>query len=114
MNVENWTLANVEERAEASSHFKIPSKKARSSLKFGDFAKLIFESKDGGERMWVCVLEVTCVLELDGRGVYYVGSLNNEPVTIDAEPGQRVKFRPHHVADIDSLDTRTSASHACH
>src|SRR6266550_1991313 len=68
--------------------FEIPERGERDSLQLGDLVKLIFLDADGGgERMWV---------EVEGRADDggYVGRLDNDPVVIDANAGDVVRFRP--------------------
>jgi hypothetical protein len=83
-------LGNAEERsAQHPTTFHIPSREERTSLNIGEYAKLIFDDR---ERMWVCVTDIVA----DG----YVGSLANDPVAVDMEHGDEVRFRPEHIADI--------------
>lgn len=88
--------------------FDMPAEKDRQALEKGDVVKLIFiievpadpddPDDDGtfGERMWVIVT---------GRvGPYYIGTLNNIPVTAGEQDNlfleDEVIFLPEHVIDI--------------
>jgi hypothetical protein len=73
--------------------FEIPTEEERNNLCEGDFAKLVFLSRSGGERMWV---------EVKGRseqGIYY-GDLGNRPLYSPLDYEDCVEFLPKHVADI--------------
>lgn len=89
--------------------FYMPREDERQALEVGDIVKLIFiiavtadpedSDDDGtfGERMWVIV---------KGRiGPYYIGSLNNMPLTSDEQDNltfeDEVIFLPEHVIDIE-------------
>ncbi len=89
--------------------FYMPREDERQALEVGDIVKLIFiiavtpdpedPDDDGtfGERMWVIVT---------GRiGPYYIGTLNNMPVTSDEQDSltfdDEVIFLPEHVIDIE-------------
>jgi len=100
--------------------FHIPDPAARSSLRRGQAAKLIFEiegeGEDGeieilGERMWVIVSEAF--------GGHYIGILDNDPMVEPADDvylcrGAEIPFGPEHVIAIgdppsDYYETRLSA-----
>lgn len=89
-----WYLDNgVDRHGENPETFELPNEGERKSLVPSMFAKLIFLTEDGGERMWV---EVTDVVD-DG----YVGKLANTPFTIDGlEFGDLVAFGSEHIIDI--------------
>jgi hypothetical protein len=106
MSLDGWELESAESRhAESPDSFWIPDRASREALVVGQLAQLLFQIQgedDEGhpelnvERMWV---------EIDGRiGDLYVGTLRNQPATIEA--GQcldfksRVAFRAEHVIDI--------------
>lgn len=89
--------------------FYMPREDERQALEVGDIVKLIFiiavtadpedSDDDGtfGERMWVIV---------KGRiGPYYIGTLNNMPLTSDEQDNltfeDEVIFLPEHVIDIE-------------
>lgn len=93
-----WTLENVEEVAEKSATFFIPSRTERCALRVGQLARLHFvleSPPEGGpraERMWV---EIESVRE-DGS---YRAYLTNEPTAISGlKPGDLIEFWPRHVA----------------
>jgi Uncharacterized protein conserved in bacteria (DUF2314) len=89
-------LLDAEERHSAAPHsFSIPRSDVRRSLTPGSRVKLLFGAGPGArpsvERMWVEVVEV--------QADRYVGRLDNDPVAIvDLRRGDRVDFRPEHVA----------------
>lgn len=88
------TLANCEERhAQYPERFWIPDLTDRQSLRVGDYAKVIFESDEGGERMWVKVTQIM-------PGSRYEGLLANTPIVFDMEKGNPVAFGPENIADI--------------
>lgn len=90
----------------------MPSEKERRTLVEGDVVKLIFNiaippDEDDpeapstfGERMWVIVKRRV--------GPYYIGELNNVPVTSNEQDnlfvGSEVVFLPEHVIDIQGED----------
>lgn len=93
----SWNLTNSEEtHANNPDTFWIPEATERTSLVPGDLAKVVFQSEDGGERMWIEVEEVD--------GEIYVGSLVNTPFCIDLEYGDLVSFQAHHVIEIVKAD----------
>lgn len=76
--------------------FHIPSGKEIKALKVGDYVKLIFVPTDEGlltERMWVRITEKT----IHGS---FVGVLDNDPVSVPIECGDRVEFSFVHIASI--------------
>jgi hypothetical protein len=103
LEMDGWELlSGVVSRQRAPKTFWIPSERERRSLRKGDTAKLIFDicEKQGeepcGERMWVVVI---------GReGPYFVGALNNYPISPsrkrNLDVGSRVLFLPEHVIEI--------------
>jgi hypothetical protein len=102
-----WSLEDGEDlNRQHPDTFWLPPERARRDLNPGDFAKVIFRAKDGwGERMWVEVAN------RDSRR-HYTGKLVNRPVGIGRLlPGDKVKFRPEHVIDIDPrLDVTTETA----
>ena len=78
--------------------FKIASKSRRAGLKKGNYAKVIWECKRGGDRMWV---KIAAVLKKRGK-VAYVGELRNKRVKCGPCEGARVIFEPKHVADFST------------
>ncbi len=93
-----WSLEDVEDAAQRSDTFFIPSRAERSALRVGELARLHFllaSPPPGGpraERMWV---EIESVND-DGS---YRGYLTNQPTAIDApKPGELIDFSPRHVA----------------
>ena len=96
------TLTNVEDMArEHPDTFYIDSWYERSNLKPGELCKLIFRTDDdkSGERMWVKVIVRKVETEASTK-IEYVGILDNIPIVVDMEIGDRVEFGPEHVADI--------------
>jgi hypothetical protein len=92
-----WFLDDAEARHAAHPDtFYIPELHERENIKPGQFAQLIFDSEDGGERMWVKVTEVT------ENG--YIGELNNDPIFLEIELGEPVAFEPRHVINIIDPD----------
>jgi len=86
-------LANVEQRhATDPKTFEIPTREEREDLWPNDFVKLIFE--DIGERLWIAVL----LRNDDGS---YTGSIVSQPGDPSLNPGDIVRFKPEHVADIE-------------
>jgi hypothetical protein len=90
-----WSLEDAEALAAAAPRtFFIPPAEIRHGLKVGDQVKLLFalEREDGAlakERMWVDVVETDP----------YAGTLANEPELDGVIAfGDRVAFRPEHVA----------------
>lgn len=87
-------------RRAAPRSFSIPRRAVRDSLKPGDLVKLLFvvgPPVQGVEveRMWVEVLE--------GADGGYVGRLDNKPGSArNLKAGDRVSFRPEHVAARDA------------
>src|SRR6266567_2038549 len=90
-----YRLENGEAKHQAHPDtFGIPGREERDNLQPGDEAKLIFLADDlHGERMWV---------EVEGRADDggYVGRLDSDPIVIDANAGDIVRFRAEHVIEI--------------
>ncbi len=86
-------LINVEMRnREHPETFHIPTRNERESLMVGDLAKLAWEGAEGGERMWLEILEPR-------EPGHYRGKLLNEPqIFRQMHPGDEVRFRPEHIA----------------
>lgn len=121
MDLDGWELTSgLAQHHRTPDTFCMPSEQARQSLSAGYLVKLQFQieipmddedpeaGNSFGERMWVVV---------EGRtGPYYVGSLNNYPVTGDEQEnlhfGDRVTFLPEHVIDILPPDQKADASNA--
>lgn len=103
---DGWALISAEARhLESPGTFEIPSAEARTALRRGDAAKLLFdiETREHGavvdrgvDRMWVIVTAVD--------GPLYVGVLENDPGVADGlelRPGCEVLFRAEHICSID-------------
>jgi hypothetical protein len=104
---DGYELSNAEDiHKEHPDTFYLPSEEERMNLLIGDTVKLIFQiaiepdemAPEGyfGERMWIRV---------KGRfGPYYVGNLDNDPVTAEEQNNitydDLVVFLPEHVIDI--------------
>ena len=71
--------------------FYLPPDKDRKNLKVGSMAKLIFSES---ERMWVKVTKIV------GLG-NYEGTLTNNPIFLDLNFGQKLKFKWYHIIDIE-------------
>lgn len=106
---DGWELESGEARQAAHPDtFLIPSREARENLKTGQAVKLLFRIEAqteagamdlGVERMWAIVA---------GRlGEFFIGILENDPVTIDPDPtlkaGMELLFQPEHVIAIEAL-----------
>ena len=96
--MKNYTLLDAEKQnAKYPDTFEIPDLADRLAIPVGQWAKLCFESADGGERMWVKVT----VIRTDADGTTYTGTLDNEPVVIPRlRLHDEVTFSPQHVLDI--------------
>ena len=90
-----WHLGDGDERnREHPDTFWVPSDEEKAKLVPGDLVKLMFETKDWGERMWVRVTKV------GSRRLE--GVLENEPYAIPRlRWGRTVKFERKHIIDID-------------
>ncbi len=99
-----WKLASgVECNRRWPDSFEIPSDAAKADVIPGDYVKLIFETNDWGERMWVEVAEVD--------GDRYVGRLSNLPAGIPRlYPEDRIRFKSEHIIDIDWQDAGDEAA----
>jgi uncharacterized protein YegJ (DUF2314 family) len=103
LEADGWELGSAEAaHATAPATFEIPPEAVRANLKPGAFAKLIFVMRGSEgvrvERMWVRV--TACH---DGS---YLGTLNNDPVTVGAPitDGQEVTFGSSHIAGVIQPD----------
>lgn len=67
--------------------FDLPSRRELLGTKVGDWVKLMFESRDEVERMWVRVTVQNGPNE-------WTGILDNEPISVDYEPGDTIHFHP--------------------
>lgn len=109
LDLDGWELrSGLAQHHRTPDTFYMPGEKERRALEEGDIVKLIFEiaippdedEPDApdtfGERMWVIVKRHV--------GPYYVGELNNIPVTSGEQDkllvGAEVVFLPEHVIDI--------------
>lgn len=109
LDLDGWELrSGLAQHHRSPDTFYILGEKERRALNEGDTVKLIFEiaiSPDEddpealeafAERMWVIVKRRV--------GPYYVGELNNKPVTSGEQEhldvGDEVVFLPEHVIDI--------------
>ena len=80
----------IESNREHPDSFWVPSADEKAELRPGDLVKLMWLVKrDAGERMWVRVTH------RDGSRL--VGSLENWPLFVRMDPGEKIKF---HVDDI--------------
>lgn len=92
--IHRWHLSSgVKRNREHPRTFQIPDEQERLAVVPGMDVKLMFEMKDGGERMWVTVTEV--------KKRYLVGTLSNLPVVVPRLlPGDKIKFKREHIIDI--------------
>jgi hypothetical protein len=86
-------LDGEQRHREYPGQFWMPSRKQRTSLRAGDFAKCCFDDK---ERMWV---RITRVCRKDGR-VRYHGELDNCPVVVAMQVMDKVSFGPENVIQV--------------
>jgi len=104
LDEDGWYLASATDyHALDSETFEIPDEGARTGLKQGDFAKLIFviaveeDEEPIVDRMWVVVREAA-----DGG---YFGLLDNEPDIDENDEfwlGTEVPFAPEHVIEVQA------------
>lgn len=102
LDEDGWCLASaVDYHALDAEVFDLPDEAARTELKPGDFAKLIFliaveeDEEPITDRMWVVVREAS-----DGG---YFGLLDNEPDIDENDEfwlGTEVPFGPEHVIEV--------------
>jgi Uncharacterized protein conserved in bacteria (DUF2314) len=92
--------SGVKRNREHPDSFQIPGEEEKQAIEPGVFVKLMFDTTDlwgrrnWGERMWVKVIAI--------KKHHIVGELSNQPIGIPRlYPGDQVKFRPHHIIDID-------------
>lgn len=88
------TLDNaVARNKEFPDTFEIPSDSEIAKVKVGDYVKLIFQSDEGTERMWVKVAV--------RNGTNFGGRLANDPVLISIIViTDYVEFDSEHIVDI--------------
>ena len=92
-----WLVDVVEHRKAHLFTFELPDEWNRTSVKVGEWAKLIFafptQLEHSFERMWVKVVDATPIL--------YRGVLDNEPATSGfIALGHRLSFEPRHIISI--------------
>lgn len=109
LDLDGWELqSGLAQHHRTPETFYMPGEKERRALVEDDVVKLIFEiaippdeddpesPETFSERMWVIVKRRV--------GPYYVGELNNNPVTSDEQEnlavGDEIVFLPEHVIDI--------------
>ena len=94
-----WWLDSAVERNRRNPDFEIPSEEVRTSLRIGDWVKLLFQFKKPkgacrGERMWVEITDVAAHA--------YRGTLLSTPKFLKKpKKGDPVDFLALHVADVD-------------
>ncbi len=94
-----YTLDSAEMRnQENPATFRIPSRDRREHVQPGDHVKLIFQTDEGAERMWVRVNKAS--------GKSFTGHLVNEPISVPLQVGSLVRFRPEHICDIQREERR--------
>ncbi len=111
LDEDGWCLASaVDYHALDAEAFDIPDEAARTGLKPGDFAKLIFliaveeDEEPITDRMWVVVREAA-----DGG---YFGLLDNEPDIDENDEfwlGTEVPFGPEHVIEVQAGNAESRA-----
>ena len=109
MDLDGWELrSGLAQHHRSPQTFEMPSERERRTLEKGDIVKLMFDirlpvedksdTEPSGliERMWVIVTGKV--------GPYYLGKLDNVPLTSDEQEnlgsGDEVIFLPEHVIDI--------------
>ncbi len=105
LDEDGWCLASAADyHALDAETFEIPDEQTRSSLKPGDFAKLIFliaveeDEEPITDRMWVVVREAA-------QGGGYFGLLDNEPDIDENDEfwlGTELPFGPEHVIEVQA------------
>lgn len=86
-------IDGVKRNRENPSTFEIPSEQDKASLSTGNYAKLVFEEGEHGERMWVKITDI--------NGDSFVGELNNDPsILATIEHGDKVEFNSKHIIGI--------------
>src|SRR5215218_2429641 len=92
--IHRWRLGSGVERNRAHPDtFEIPSETQKRLLVPGMTVKLMFETKHGGERMWVDIVDI------NRRRI--IGTLRNTPVFVPRlDYGDKVKFKRHHIVGI--------------
>lgn len=86
--------SGVEKHRASPDTFWIPSDDDKAGIQVGDYAKMIFNSDDGGsnERMWV---KVTA---RDGDS--FKGTLANKPYGLPLKYGADIEFGPDNIIEI--------------
>jgi hypothetical protein len=98
---DRWHLeSGVKRNREHPETFQIPGEEEKQAIEPGVFVKLMFDTtniwgrRNWGERMWVKVIAI--------KKRHIVGELSNQPIGIPRlVPGDQMKFRRHHIIDID-------------
>jgi hypothetical protein len=98
---DRWHLeSGVKRNREHPETFWIPDEEEKQAIEPGVFVKLMFDTTDlwgrtnWGERMWVEVVAI--------KKRHIVGVLRNQPLGIPRlEFGNQLKFKRHHIIDID-------------
>lgn len=71
--------------------FPFPTKKARSSLKVGDYAQIgVVFAEIRAEFLWVKISRVE-------KGPVYTGNIDNDPIYCGLKDGDEVTFKPKHI-----------------
>lgn len=93
--IDRWRLGSgVDSNRKYPDTFSIPDAEDKALLQPGDVVKLMFTTKDWGERMWV---EVETI-----KRRRLVGRLRNTPIGIPRlDFDDKVKFKLDHIIDID-------------
>lgn len=92
-----YRLVDGDERARRFN-FVMPPLADRQRLRCGDLAKVIFEptvGPGGGEHVWVMVTETLATIPRR-----YSGTVQNHPVTLPVDHGERVDFGSEHIVEI--------------
>jgi hypothetical protein len=83
-------ISGLDRNKASPESFLLPSDADKAAVGPGDYAKLIFSSDDGAERMWVLITA------RDGDSI--TGTLSNAPHrAVSVKHGDEVKFGPEHI-----------------
>lgn len=84
--------SGLERHLKYPASFEVPDDEAKAYVRPGDLVKLMWSvARLPGERMWVKVTE--------RKGDRLVGILDNSPVFVYMDPGERVSFRIDDIID---------------
>ena len=75
------------------SYFKVPSSEEIATLNVGDFVKIAYEFKDGGDRFWVQIFE------LDPKRQWFKGDVSDVLYTKELSLGDEVMVFAYNIFD---------------